>query len=103
LNLETDDYGDEMDLLLLTDSGKLIWNANGFADNKNYQFTTCLDRSERVTLDIFDSYGNGIMPPGGITLTVDGQVEYEGGDIEGRRYRRRNYFPHWKRLLSVLA
>jgi hypothetical protein len=54
-----------MDLFLLTDSGKLIWNANGFADNKNYQFTTCLDRSERATLYIFD-YGDGIMPPGGI-------------------------------------
>jgi hypothetical protein len=83
LNLETDDYGYETDLFLLADSGKLIWNANGFADNKNYQFTTCLDRSECATLDIFDSYGDGIMSPGGITLTVDGQAEYEGGDIEG--------------------
>jgi trypsin len=83
LNLVTDDYGDDTVLFLLADSGELIWNANGFADNKNYQFTTCLDRSECATLDIFDSYGDGIMPPGGTTLTVDGQVEYEGGAIEG--------------------
>lgn len=83
LNLNTDDYGDETDLFLLTDSGDLIWNANGFADNKNYQFATCLDQSECATLDIFDSYGDGIDSPGGITLKVDGKVEYKGGDFEG--------------------
>jgi hypothetical protein len=83
LDLETDNYGVDTELFLLTDSGELIWNATDFADNKNYQYTTCLDRSECATLDIFDSWGDGIMPPGGITLTVDGQVDYEGGDIKG--------------------
>ena len=83
LNVRTDDHGDDLDLFLLTDSGDLVWNANGFADNKKYQFSTCLDRDECATFDIFDSWGDGIESPGGIKLTVDGRVQYNGGSIGG--------------------
>ena len=83
LNLRTDDYGSETDLFLLTDTGNLIWNANGFANNKDYQFTTCLDSSECATLDIFDEWGDGIEYPGFIKLTVAGTVYYNSGDFGG--------------------
>lgn len=83
LNLRTDDYGYETDLFLLTDMGELVWNANGFADNKDYQFTTCLDSSECATLDIFDEWGDGISSPGFVKLTVDGTTYFNSGDIGG--------------------
>merc|ERR1711935_1107224 len=83
LDLRTDDYGSETDLFLLTDEGNLIWNANGFADNKNYQFTACLERNECTTLDIFDEWGDGIVSPGYIKLSVDGQVAWNDGNVGG--------------------
>ncbi|KAL3934805.1 MAG: hypothetical protein SGBAC_009557 [Bacillariaceae sp.] len=83
LNLKTDDYGYETDLFLLSDMGDLIWNANGFADNKDYSFSTCLPSNECATLDIFDEWGDGIESPGFIKLTVDGTVEFNSGDIGG--------------------
>jgi len=88
LNVRTDDYGDDIDLFLLTDSGDLVWNLNGFANNEKYQFSTCLDRDECATLDILDSWGDGIESPGGIKLTVDGRIEYNTGSIgEGVVFR----------------
>jgi hypothetical protein len=83
LKLRTDDYGSDTDLFLLTDKGNLIWNANGFANNKNYQFTTCLDQNECATLDVFDAWGDGIASPGYVKLTVAGKVEFNGRKIGG--------------------
>jgi hypothetical protein len=83
LKLRTDDYGYETDLFLLSDTGDLIWNANGFADNKDYSFSTCLPSNECATLDIFDEWGDGIESPGFIKLTVDGSDYFNSGDIGG--------------------
>ena len=83
LNLRTDDWGYETDLFLLTDSGDLVWNANGFADNKAYQFSTCLANNECATLDIFDEWGDGIQSPGFIKVVVDGTTYFNSGDIGG--------------------
>jgi len=81
LNLRTDDHGSDTDLFLLTDEGDLIWNANGFANNKNYRFEACLDRNGCTTLDIFDYYGDGILSPGFIKVSVDDQVAWNSGDV----------------------
>ena len=81
LEVITDDYGYETEFFLLTDNGDLIWNAFGLFDNKKYTFNHCLDQNTCATLDVLDSYGDGILAPGKITLTVDGQVYYNGGDF----------------------
>ena len=79
-----DDYDSDTDLFLLADSGELIWNVNGLAENKKYKFNICLDCKDCATMNVFDSWGDSIESLGGIKLTVDGKVEYNGGDIDGR-------------------
>lgn len=36
--------------------------------------------NECSILPVFDSFGDGINAPGGIEVTIDGQVQYQGGD-----------------------
>mmetsp|Transcript_35524 Transcript_35524/g.86108 ORF Transcript_35524/g.86108 Transcript_35524/m.86108 type:complete len:579 (-) Transcript_35524:63-1799(-) len=82
LEVRTDEYGDETDFFLLTNKGELIWDEWGFGDNTLNQFSTCLERTSCATLDIFDSYGDGILSPGKVKLTVDGTVKYNSGDFD---------------------
>eukprot|EP00980_Cylindrotheca_fusiformis_P003918 scaffold869_cov150-Cylindrotheca_fusiformis.AAC.3 len=79
--LRTDDYGDETDFFLLSDNGQLIWDEWGFGDNQVYQYFACLPSNGCATLDVYDSYGDGISSPGKIKLTVDGTVKYNSGNI----------------------
>eukprot|EP00980_Cylindrotheca_fusiformis_P024489 scaffold11961_cov122-Cylindrotheca_fusiformis.AAC.1 len=81
LEVRTDDYGDETSIFLLTDEGQLIWDESDFGDNQVYQYSACLTFNGCATLDIYDSYGDGITSPGKIKLTVDGTVEYNNGNI----------------------
>jgi hypothetical protein len=36
--------------------------------------------NECSILEVFDSFGDGINAPGGIEVTIDGVVQYQGGD-----------------------
>jgi hypothetical protein len=83
IDLLTDDYGSETEFFLVTseDGEQRIWDENDFRDNKSHQFSACLDPTGCATLNIFDSYGDGIFNPDGITLSYDGNVVYDSGDF----------------------
>lgn len=92
LEIVTDDYGYENVLALVDDDdedGNSIWNeSEGLNSNQQYQFSACVDPARCATLDIFDSWGDGIFSPGGITLTYDGVEVYSGSDFgSGRVFR----------------
>jgi hypothetical protein len=81
LEVRTDNYGNETEFFMFTDQGQLIWDESGLDDNEEYQFATCLESNVCATLNIFDSYGDGIESPGKIKLTVDGQLKYNSGNF----------------------
>jgi hypothetical protein len=60
----------------------MIWDATSLASNNNFLFNTCLEQNLCADLKILDSYGDGILPPGGMTLAVDGVSVWQGGNIE---------------------
>ena len=81
LELQTDKYGDETEIFLLTDEGNLIWEERGFGNNTLKKFYTCLNRNGCAAINILDSYGDGILAPGKVKLTVDGTMKYNGGNF----------------------
>jgi hypothetical protein len=79
LFLRTDEYGSETEVWLINDeTQEFIWYDWGFDSNQSEQCNACLDANGCAT---FDSWGDGISEPGGITLTFGGEVVYEGGDF----------------------
>jgi hypothetical protein len=82
LDLRTDQYGDETEVWLINDeTQEFIWYDWGFDSNQFEQFNACLDANGCAIFEIFDSWGDGISEPGGITLTFGGEVVYESGDF----------------------
>jgi secreted trypsin-like serine protease len=59
LELETDDYASDTEILLVTRTEEFLWNEWGFRNNRRYEFFACIESSECATLNIFDSYGDG--------------------------------------------
>ena len=84
LDLLTDWNGDETEVWLIDDATQdWIWNDNDFGDNELRQFSTCLDPSGCFTLQVFDSKGDGIYAPGGISVWFQQESVYIGGDFAG--------------------
>jgi hypothetical protein len=83
LDLRTDNYGSETEMWLINDeTQEFIWCNWGFDSNQSKQYNACLDTNDGCAIfKIFDSWGDGISEPGGITLTFGGKVVYEGGDF----------------------
>jgi trypsin len=83
MDLLTDDYGSETGFFLVTseDGEERIWDENDFGNNESHQFSACLDPTGCATLNIMDSFGDGIFAPDGVTLSYDGDVVYDSGDF----------------------
>jgi hypothetical protein len=83
MDLLTDNYGSETEFFLVTseDGEERIWDGLGFGDKESHQFNACLDPTGCATLNILDSYGDGIFAPDGVTLSYDGDVVYDSGDF----------------------
>ena len=45
------------------------------SNNQQYSTTICVDSADCHTFTITDSYGDGILIPGGFTVTVDNNLE----------------------------
>jgi hypothetical protein len=81
LDLDTDEYADETHFYLIDMTTQdFLWIEDQFSPYEVRQFTECLDPNRCYNLDVFDDYGDGITS-GGIKITYDGTVVYEGGDI----------------------
>jgi hypothetical protein len=65
MELVTDSSPEDNDFFLVTDDEVFIWYESSFDATESYK---C------ATFEFFDSHGNGIEAPGGITLTYDGTV-----------------------------
>jgi trypsin len=82
LDLLTDAWGYETEVWLVNDATQeWLWYDYGFANNESRQYTACLDPTGCATLQIFDSYGDGINAPDGITLQFGDELVYQGGDF----------------------
>eukprot|EP00934_Nitzschia_sp_Nitz4_P002835 Nitzschia sp. Nitz4//scaffold132_size63325//41447//43165//NITZ4_006294-RA/size63325-augustus-gene-0.2-mRNA-1//1//CDS//3329535326//2825//frame0 len=84
LTIQTDQYGSETGYRLRRDSDRVVfWKGAGLDSNEAYIESSCIDPNECYQFKVIDSYGDGILSPGGMTLTYDGDVLYEGGDYGG--------------------
>ena len=78
----TDEYGYGTELWLVNDAThEWLSYDYGFGNNESRQYTTCLDPTGCATFQIFDSFGDGIYLPGGITLQFGDEVVYQGGNF----------------------
>jgi hypothetical protein len=82
LDLLTDEWGYETELWLVNAAAQeWIWYDYGVGNNESRQYTACLDPTGCATLQIFDSFGDGIAAPGGITVQFGDELVYQGGDF----------------------
>jgi hypothetical protein len=80
--LLADQYGSETELWLYNDvTQEWLWFDRGFDNNESRQYTAYLDPIECTTFQIYDEYGDQIIAPGGITLTLGDELAYQCGDF----------------------
>ncbi len=74
LKLQTDRYGHETSWTLKENATMaIIQSDDSLDDNKDIHYELCIPCSNYV-FEIFDTYGDGIMAPGGYELLVDNTV-----------------------------
>lgn len=75
LNLTTDWYGYETSWILSNshDNSIAVQGGNYYKPNHNYQVAQCLPCGT-YNFTIYDSYGDGILSPGGYSIQIDGTV-----------------------------
>jgi hypothetical protein len=83
MELVTDGYPEDNDFFLVSDDEEWIWDEIGFDADESYEYSTCLDPTGCATLDFFDWYRDGIISPGGFTLTYGGTVFWDHSDDIG--------------------
>lgn len=106
LKIQTDRYGHETSWTLKENATMaIIQSDDSLSDNKKIHYEFCLPCSNYV-FEILDSYGDGIMAPGGYELLVDNTVfdsysQFIDGGFESRKIDifQSNYCPQ-KELCS---
>jgi len=89
LEVTTDRYGSETAYRLQTfPGGEELWFGVNLRSRREYRESACLDPALCYQFDIRDAYGDGIIAPGGIRLTYNGDEEYSGGGYGRGFYRR---------------
>jgi hypothetical protein len=66
--------------------GKFLWHGNGLQRNHEYVESECVALTDCYQFEIRDSYGDGIIGPGGIVLTYDGATKFQGVDFGSGGY-----------------
>jgi hypothetical protein len=88
LKITFDSWPEETSWELL-DSDDVVINSGGpYPDQTSYNKAFCLQDGE-YTFIIYDAYGDGINPPGGYTLTYNGEILASGdafGDSESTTF-----------------
>jgi hypothetical protein len=73
VSVTTDQYASEIEWIL-EGSGSTTSN-NPMSNNQQYSTPICVDSADCHTFTITDDYGDGILGPGGFTVTVDNNLE----------------------------
>ena len=64
LELKTDDFGEDTSWELINSAGTVVASGDGYASATVYYETMDIPSSDCYTFVVYDSYGDGIMPPG---------------------------------------
>jgi hypothetical protein len=75
VSVTTDQYASEIEWILEGSGSTTSNNPNPMSNNQQYSTTICVDSADCHTFTITDSYGDGILVPGGFTVTVDNNLE----------------------------
>jgi hypothetical protein len=82
LSVQTDQYGSDTAYRLRAVSNReVLWFGVNLRSRREYRESSCLDPEECYRFDIRDSYGDGIIDPGGIILTYNGAIQFSGGNF----------------------
>jgi hypothetical protein len=80
LTIDTDDYGEETAYRLrrLSDD-TILWKGIGLESYSEYLERTCVDPNDCYEFIIRDTYGDGILEPGGLTLKYGNRIALNDG------------------------
>ena len=81
LEFKTDSWPEETFVALQNDEGGLIWDSGDFEPNTEYSFTACIPVDACTALDITDTYGDGLLDDGYMTITWGSDVLHDVWDI----------------------
>eukprot|EP00934_Nitzschia_sp_Nitz4_P002594 Nitzschia sp. Nitz4//scaffold30_size153850//151812//153824//NITZ4_002804-RA/size153850-augustus-gene-0.78-mRNA-1//-1//CDS//3329547342//2584//frame0 len=79
VSLKTDRWPEETQIWLGND-GVTFWDKSQFSKRTEYDFDACLPNSGCFTLDVTDTYGDGLVNDGYIEIEWDGDVVYHDSD-----------------------
>ena len=80
VKLRTDDWPEETFLELYT-ARSPIWNYSYTAKSTSFQYSKCIPNDDCTTLDVTDTYGDGLLGTGRVTVTYGSKVMYDDWDI----------------------
>eukprot|EP00934_Nitzschia_sp_Nitz4_P002690 Nitzschia sp. Nitz4//scaffold282_size24342//8944//11622//NITZ4_008354-RA/size24342-augustus-gene-0.14-mRNA-1//1//CDS//3329545626//2680//frame0 len=76
LNMRTDQWPGETSISL-GNNAETFWDRSQFSSDTAYQFEACLPDTGCYTLDVSDSYGDGLVDNGYMRITWDGTQVYD--------------------------
>ncbi len=82
VSILTDGYGYEISWSVIGANGTVYHQTNTqtYANNTLYQTQVCVPAEECVTVNIRDTYGDGILAPGYFNIVQDGELIASGGN-----------------------
>lgn len=82
VDIRTDSWPEETILLLQTENGSKIWEESGYFNvDTEYTFTECIPDNACTILDVTDTYGDGLVDDGYLTVTFGSSVVYDDWDF----------------------
>ncbi len=81
VSIRTDGYGYEVSWSVIGSSGTVYHQVNShtYANHTLYQTQVCIPADECVTVNIHDSYGDGLLNPGYFNISLNGEIIASGG------------------------
>ena len=79
--LKTDSWPEETSFFLESDSQGMLLSESSFDDNTEYRFEACVQPSDCVTLDVTDTFGDGLLDDGFLEVVYEGETIYSEWDI----------------------
>jgi trypsin len=80
VKLRTDDWPEETFIELYT-ARSTIWNYKYTAKSTSFQYSNCIPNNDCTTLDVTDTYGDGLLGTGRLTVTYGSTVMYDDWNL----------------------
>lgn len=81
LLVRTDSYAYEVTVKLINDvTEDYVWHDTNLKDNQDHSYSACIDPNGCHQLEVWDSWGDGLVDDGFVKVALNGNTEYEGGD-----------------------